>query len=551
MRIVSYEEQQSNKESMTYKPKKEKWIYIDSSYKNELKNKVDFLALLESFGVSEIREKWKNSHEYKANCFSCDDDKCRLEINSEKKIFNCFNCWIQGDVFKLLEVWRGINDFRDNLLFLYQFVEGWNLFDSSSTHEVCKNELSTKEKLKKAISQTSDRESPTGREKNESTASEKKYEFEPFGRELKGLGIRKILDNKQNYRLSLEAINTLEKKYWNISAQTLEKFGVKYANYWFFKWKAVIPIYDSSKKWTSPQNILAYIGRTLEESRLKEWYWKYQFIKWFSKKDELFGMNLLLENTGLIKRFGIIIVEWFNDVLSLYDKNKKNVVALMGRTLTSKQEDLLLSSWADKFTLFLDKNQYSYWDKERDWSYKILLDEKRGWKHWWLYNEKGFFVRLMKYPNDENINEPEDYSTTMLTSELVPFSSEISTTLDEWEKHLWGYEALRANPDNYKNYIILVNDIKSLKHLQNFWYKNVLSLNWYEINETQEKVLFKLTDKFKLFFDNTPSTSKSLTKILQKWNELLHQKYVNVVNHNEWKGFSWEYSKDELVEKEI
>ena len=134
----------------------------------------------------------------------------------------------------------------------------------------------------------------------------------------------------------------------------------------------VIPVFDSTKPWNKPQNIQAYIWRALEVSRLKEHEWKYKFIKWFKKSSEVFGMNILLENLWLVKNYWIIITEGFNDVLSLYDKWKKNTVSLMGRTMSKKQEELLSGTWTTKFTLFLDKNQYTYGDKEHDWVYQIL-----------------------------------------------------------------------------------------------------------------------------------------------------------------------------------
>jgi len=120
-----------------------------------------------------------------------------------------------------------------------------------------------------------------------------------------------------------------------VAPATVEAFGLG-----FFTGKGVmsgrvtIPIHNATGE------LVAYAGRAVDTAT-EESEGKYKFPKDFKKRLELF--NLWRVADALHRGEGLILVEGFFDVFRLYELGYKNVVALMGSSMSDEQLDLLKS----------------------------------------------------------------------------------------------------------------------------------------------------------------------------------------------------------------
>ena len=120
-----------------------------------------------------------------------------------------------------------------------------------------------------------------------------------------------------------------------VAPATVEAFGLG-----FFTGKGsiagrvVIPIHNAKGE------LVAYAGRAVDRA-MEEREGKYKFPKDFRKGLELFNLHRVAK--ALHRGEGLILVEGFFAVFRLYELGYKNVVALMGSSLSDEQLDLLKS----------------------------------------------------------------------------------------------------------------------------------------------------------------------------------------------------------------
>lgn len=98
------------------------------------------------------------------------------------------------------------------------------------------------------------------------------------------------------------------------------------------KGRIAIPIHNERGE------LVAYAGRW--PGKPPEGEPKYKLPPRFFKHLALFNLNRAKE----FAEKGLILVEGFFDVFELWQERRKNVVALMGTTLSSEQEGLLLET---------------------------------------------------------------------------------------------------------------------------------------------------------------------------------------------------------------
>ena len=98
--------------------------------------------------------------------------------------------------------------------------------------------------------------------------------------------------------------------------------------------RVVIPVHNAKGE------LVAYAGRAVDRAT-EESEGKYKFPKDFKKSLELFNLWRVAE--ALHRGEGLILVEGFFDVFRLYQLGYKNVVALMGSSMSDEQLDLLRS----------------------------------------------------------------------------------------------------------------------------------------------------------------------------------------------------------------
>jgi DNA primase len=158
------------------------------------------------------------------------------------------------------------------------------------------------------------------------------------------------LENKP-LTFTLQGLNSNHpflRKTKGLTFETIKEFGLGFCTKGLLAGWLAIPIHNREGK------IVAYIGRAVNDTQA-EAEGKYKIPPGFGKSLEVFNLHRVLagKETG---KYGLIIVEGFFGVFWLVQNGYKNVVALMGKELSDRQAELLLSA-SDRFTVFLDGDE--------------------------------------------------------------------------------------------------------------------------------------------------------------------------------------------------
>jgi DNA primase len=118
-----------------------------------------------------------------------------------------------------------------------------------------------------------------------------------------------------------------------LSKETIAHFGVGYqAGKGMMHGRVVIPIHNEAGE------LVAYVGRWPGEPPQDEP--KYKFPPKFAKAQVLYNLHRAQEYAT----DGLIVVEGFMSVFALWQQGRRNVVALMGCSLSEAQEQLLVET---------------------------------------------------------------------------------------------------------------------------------------------------------------------------------------------------------------
>jgi hypothetical protein len=124
-----------------------------------------------------------------------------------------------------------------------------------------------------------------------------------------------------------------------ITAETAAAFGVGfYGQAGTMRGRVVIPIHDEAGQ------LVAYAGRAIDNREPK-----YRFPAGFKKSLELFNLH----RAKATRSQSVIVVEGFFDCMTMHQAGFQNVVALMGSSLTTRQEETLTRCFQE-VTLMLD-----------------------------------------------------------------------------------------------------------------------------------------------------------------------------------------------------
>jgi DNA primase len=124
-----------------------------------------------------------------------------------------------------------------------------------------------------------------------------------------------------------------------LKEETVEHFGCGYfTGRGSMKGRVVIPIENERGE------LIAYAGRSIDASEPK-----YKMPTGFRKSDVLFNLNRVSKSDI------VIVVEGFFDCMKVHQAGFQAVVALMGSSLSSRQQELLRAF--EKIILFLDGNE--------------------------------------------------------------------------------------------------------------------------------------------------------------------------------------------------
>ena len=97
--------------------------------------------------------------------------------------------------------------------------------------------------------------------------------------------------------------------------------------------------------------LVAYAGRAVTEELARE-KGKYRLPTGFSKAHVVFNLHRAREHAD----DGLVVVEGFFDAMKVHQVGFPNVVALMGSTLSERQEELLCES-TDRLVLLFDGDE--------------------------------------------------------------------------------------------------------------------------------------------------------------------------------------------------
>ncbi|MGZ5543709.1 MAG: toprim domain-containing protein, partial [Limisphaerales bacterium] len=117
-----------------------------------------------------------------------------------------------------------------------------------------------------------------------------------------------------------------------LTAETIETFGIGFCSKGMMAGRIAIPIANDKGE------VVAYAGRLPGEP--SEDSPKYKLPPGFRKSLELFNIERAIKEPP---EAPLIIVEGFFDCMALHQNGYKKVVALMGTTLSTEQEDLIVN----------------------------------------------------------------------------------------------------------------------------------------------------------------------------------------------------------------
>jgi len=153
--------------------------------------------------------------------------------------------------------------------------------------------------------------------------------------------VEKVRENKPlKFKLKLEAEHPYLKER-RINDETVEYFKIGFCRKGIMKERIAIPVHNSEGQ------LLAYIGRAVNGSKAK-----YRIPKGFFKSDVLFNLHRAKNHA----KNGLIVVEGVFDVFRLFQAGFKNVVAVIGSSLSEKQAELIVKH-TDKAILLFDGDE--------------------------------------------------------------------------------------------------------------------------------------------------------------------------------------------------
>lgn len=129
-----------------------------------------------------------------------------------------------------------------------------------------------------------------------------------------------------------------------LAKETIEHFGLGYCSRGLMKERIAIPIHNDRGE------LVAYAGRWPGDP--PEGEGKYKLPPGFQKHLVLFNLHRVIKEASAGK---LIVVEGFFDCFRIWQAGFKNVVALMGSTLSPEQEELLVSH-AKMIAVMLDRD---------------------------------------------------------------------------------------------------------------------------------------------------------------------------------------------------
>jgi DNA primase len=290
---------------------------------DEVKMRIGMEALLAHYDLLHANAKRKGD-ELVLHCVFHDNDRTpSLKINTAKNIFNCFGCHAGGDVLGFVVLKEGIEtgdpdtDRREAALLLQE----WFSLRTSKPGKARRHTTKSTRATKRAEASVS---SPR--------AVEDGVPAEPAKDEPHAALVNPPLPF--TFRNLDPAHPYLRER--GLSEETIAMFGLGYhAGRGIMHGRIVIPIHNASGE------LIAYAGRWPGNVGWPEGEDKYKLPPGFHKSLVLFNLHRAREYA----RDGLIVTEGFFDtLLEFWQRGRRNVVALMGSSMSAEQERLIVQT---------------------------------------------------------------------------------------------------------------------------------------------------------------------------------------------------------------
>ena len=267
-----------------------------------------------------------------------------FSVSPEKGIFKCFGCGKGGNLFSFVQEYERVG-FPDALKLLAEQA-GIKLSryqkKSSEREEKKKNDLSDLlEWARKTYQAQIDDPVPQAYLKQRKIKPEMQEVFHLGFAPAKYQFLETSLSRKQGQPEEREkALKGLYEL--GLVSSSAHNEGTSYNR---FRERLIFPIHDDSGK------TVGFGGRTLAEATNSAKYINSTDSRLFHKKQSLYNIhrakNPIRENNM------VILVEGYFDVIGLYQKDIKNVVAPLGTSFTNEQAKLI-KRFTDRMTIFFD-----------------------------------------------------------------------------------------------------------------------------------------------------------------------------------------------------
>lgn len=285
------------------------WVSFDV-----IKEEVSFDALLERYGLMSgaTTKETKKGTELRLSCPFHEDSTPSLSVNVWRGIFFCFSCRAKGDVIDFVALKEGIagDNRNQNRRQAALLIQEW--FGITSPEE---------KPRKPALEQLQERV------RKEPPAPEPTAPVEEKTEVLHNAPLTFTLQNLDHAHPYL-----VER---GLSASTIEHFGVGFhGGKGMMAGRVVIPIHNELGE------LVAYAGRWPGNQGWPDGEDKYKLPPGFHKSLVLFNLHRAREHATE----GLIVVEGFFDCFDLWQRGRKNVVALMGCAMSQQQERLIVQT---------------------------------------------------------------------------------------------------------------------------------------------------------------------------------------------------------------
>ncbi len=318
----------------------------------EIREKLDIVAF-----ISEYLPLKKMGRNFKANCPFHNESTPSFIVSPERQIWHCFGCGKGGDIFTFLMEYENM-EFPESLRALAKRA-GVTLRESSYRQ----NQYSEKEKIFEINNLTLKFYHYLLAEHN---AGKNALKYLTDKRKITKASILTFeLGFSPNSKSSLSEFLIKKKKFTKndlfLAGVAIEKNGETVD---FFRGRLMFPLFDHRG------NVTGFSGRALNETDMPK-YINTKETSVYHKGSMFFGLNVAKEE--IKQKQDAIIVEGEFDVISLFEENIKNVVAIKGTALTESQVSLL-SRFTPRVTLCLDQDSAGFEATKRS----LEVIEKKG-----------------------------------------------------------------------------------------------------------------------------------------------------------------------------